>query len=220
MEISKYGLMVSSSFAKMRNIKWIVLLCIFMLFICLNTAFCDDTSIRAKIGIQISSSGKNKLAKSRDRLKTGDFLRIFVHPEKASYVYVVYSDRKDVSLLSVTEQKILSSSIVLPSVNEFYEIDGKSNFERFTIICSPKEIIEITQFFKSNPSFKKWESFEQTLVKKSRIQLNDRSDLPFPINGVARSQISPDQSSSIVKKLKIFTGNYMVVKKYEFRVAK
>ena len=152
---------------------FVIPICFLMLLICSNTAFCDDIGIRAKIGIQISSSGKNKLAKSRDRLKPGDLLRIYVHPEKASYIYVVYSDKKDISLLSMTEQKILSSSFVLPSVNEYYEIDGKSNFERFTIICSPKAINEITQFFKSKPSLKKWKSLEQTLEEKSKIRLNE-----------------------------------------------
>ena len=197
----------------------VIPICFFILLIRLNTAFCDDIYIRAKIGIEISSSGKNKLAKSRDRLKPGDLLRIYVHPEKASYIYVVYSDRKNISLLSMTEQKILSASLVLPSVNEYYEIDGKNNFERFTIICSPKKINEIPQFFNSNPLFKEWESLEQTLDEKSRIQLSDKSDIPFAIAGNVRG-ISSDQSSSPIKKLRIFTGNYMVVKKYEFQVTK
>ncbi len=200
--------------------QFVISTCIFMLFIFFNTAFCSDIDFRAKIGIQINSLKKNKLAKSRDRLKPGDLLRIYVHPEKASYIYIIYSDGQDISLLSMIEQKILSSSLVLPSVNEYYEIDGKSNVERFTIICSPKEIVEITQFFKSNPSFENWEPLEQTLEEKSKIQLNDKSDIPFAIAGNVRSGLSPDQNSSMVKKLKIFTGNYMVVKKYEFRVAK
>ena len=199
---------------------FVIPICFFILLTRLDTVFCDDIYIRAKIGIEISSSGKNKLAKSRDRLKPGDLLRIYVHAEKASYIYIVYSDRKKISLLSMTEQNILSSSLLLPSVNEYYEIDGKSNFERFTIICSPKEINEIPQFFNSNPLFKEWESLEQTLDEKSRIQLSDKSDIPFAIAGNVRGGISFDQSSSPIKKLKIFTGNYMVVKKYEFQVSK
>ncbi len=199
---------------------FLIPICLFVLSIGANTAFCDDQNIRAKIGVQISSSGKSKLAKSRDRLKSGDLLRIYVHPEKASYIYVVYSDKKDISLLSMTQQRILSSSLVLPSVNEYYEIDGASKFERFTIICSPKEINEIPHFFDSNPSFKKWEALEKELDDKSKIQLNEKSDTPFAIAGNVRGGISPDQGSSLVKKLKIFTGKSMVVRKYEFKIKK
>ncbi len=49
--------------------------------------------------------------------------------------------------------------------------------------------------------------------------MNEKTDTPFAIAGNVRGGIVQDQDS-VVKKLRIFTGNDMVVKKYEFKVKK
>ncbi|MCP4022184.1 MAG: DUF4384 domain-containing protein [Desulfobacteraceae bacterium] len=191
-----------------------------LFFLNSGTSFAQSSLIRAKIGIQISSGEKLKLAKSRDRLKTGDLIRIVIHPEKASYIYVIYSDKNIVSLLSMVEQKIKSSTLVLPSVNDYYQIDGKSSFETFAIIISSKGISEIQSIFQSNPTIEKWSLLEQELKQKSKIKLNEKSDAPFAIAGNVRGGISSDPTKSVLKDLKIFSGNGMIVKKYEFKVKK
>ena len=56
--------------------------------------------VRAKVGVQILSGDSSRLAKSKDRLKAGNQLRIYVMPEKDSYVYVINSDRKHAVLLN------------------------------------------------------------------------------------------------------------------------
>jgi len=185
-----------------------------------STAFSEDNIVRAKIGIQIRSEGRYSMAKSRDRLKPGDLLRIYVHPEKASCIYIIYSDKKKATLLNVVEQKILNSTLVLPSVNEFYEIDGNSPFEKFTIICSPKELSEIDDFINSDDSYANWKILENELVKNSRISLTERSDTPFAIVGNVRGIEKTDIGGSFERNLNIFSGNLFIVKKYEFRVKK
>ena len=104
----------------------------------------QEKTVRAKIGILVKSGDQIIKAKSRDRLKAGDLVRIYVHPEVSSYVYVVHRDQKTVTLLNMVEQRIQSSSLVLPSVQEFYQVDGQSPVETFTVICSPKEVKEIS----------------------------------------------------------------------------
>jgi len=54
----------------------------------------EESLVRAKIGVQIESNDKTFRAKSRDRLKAGDYIRIYVYPEKQAYVYVVHTDGK------------------------------------------------------------------------------------------------------------------------------
>jgi len=180
--------------------------------------FCDDTMVRAKIGIQIGSDEKLLFAKSRDRLRSGDMLRIFVLPEKAAFIYVIYSDKKDVALLKKAEPSSQKSTLVLPSINEYFEIDGNSETELFTIVCSPVEIYEIADFLSSEKSYEKWVALENDLIEKSKLDLTQKSDTPFSIAGNVRRATKSDQS--YLTKLQIFSGNLLVIKKYEFKIKK
>lgn len=185
-----------------------------------SSAFPEDSIVRAKIGIQIKSKDKNSMAKSRDRLKSGDLLRIYIYPEKISYIYVVYSDKKKASLLNIVKQKELNSSLVLPSVNEYYEIDGNSAFEMFTIICSPIELSQISNLVSYDDSYVKWASLKEDLIQKSKIVLTEKSAAPFAIAGNVRGDIKSETNDSFIKKLHIFSGKSFVVKQYEFKVKK
>lgn len=198
------------------------IICISLIYILSSyfPAFSEDNIVRAKIGIQVRSDKKYSMAKSRDRLKPGDLLRIYVHPEKASYIYVIYTDKKKVSLLNVVEQKILSSTLALPSVNEFYAVDGNSPFEKFTIICSSKELSIIDDFINSDNLYTNWETLENELIQKSRIPLTERSEVPFTIAGNIRGIDKSDADGSFERKLHIFSGKSFIVKQYEFRVKK
>ena len=69
----------------------------------------QEEKVRAKIGIQISSGDHIVRAKSQDRLKAGDLLRIYVHPEKTSHVYVIHTDLKEATFLNMVQQRIQSS---------------------------------------------------------------------------------------------------------------
>ena len=80
------------------------------------------------------------MARTLDRIRSGDMVRVYVHPEKNAYVYVVYTDKQQVTLLTPVEQTTQGSTLVLTSVNEYYEIDGSNRTEAFTIICSPTAI--------------------------------------------------------------------------------
>ena len=194
--------------------------CFFYILSNFSLVFSEDTLVRAKIGIQINSDDRYSMAKSKDRLKSGDLLRIYVHPEKASFIYVIYSDKKKVSLLNIVEQKNLTSTLVLPSVNEYYQVDGNSSFEIFTIICSPTELSQIDNVVNSGNSYTTWASLEKKMIQKSKITLMEKSATPFAIAGNVRGINKSNTNDSFEKKLHIFSGKSFVMKRYEFIVKK
>lgn len=180
----------------------------------------DDNLVRAKIGIKIESRGSQRMARASDRIRSGDMVRIYAHPEKAAYIYVIYTDKKQVTLLTIVEQTIQGSTLVLPSVDEYYEIDGSSRTEIFTIICSPTALKQIPALIQSNDSHEKWAALENELKDKSKINLTQKSELPFSIAGNVRSAGPATGGRKILQDLKIYSGKHLVVKRYEFKVKK
>lgn len=182
-------------------------------------AFTQERTIRAKVGILVKSGDQMARAKSKDRLKSGDLVRIYVHPETSAYVYVIHSDQKQVTLLNMVEQKIQSSTMVLPSLQEYYQVDGNSSAENFTIICSPEEVKEISSLLASQIPYEKWASIEKDLTKKGEVDLSQKTERPFAIAGNVRGA-ADTSGDPFVKDLQIFSGKSILVKQYEFSVKK
>ena len=182
--------------------------------------FAQEKTVRAKIGILVKSGDQIIKVKARDRLKAGDLVRIYVHPEVSSYIYVVHRDQKTVTLLNMVEQRIQSSSLVLPSVQEFYQVDGQSPVETFTVICSPNEVKEISSLVGSQMSYDRWVSLEKELLKKGEIDLAQKSEKPFAIAGNVRGAGDAAGGDAFVKELQIFSGKSILVRQYEFSVKK
>ncbi|MBI4640510.1 MAG: hypothetical protein HY731_07440 [Candidatus Tectomicrobia bacterium] len=176
-------------------------------------------NVRAKIGIQVKSAGETTQAKAKARLKAGDKFRIYVIPEEDSYVYVVHTDQKRVTLVnSSTAQKKAekSSLLVFPSANEFYQVDGLSNLETITVLCSPTELTDVLALLRSEgASHSEWVAIEETLIEKSKIDLGGKPEKPFVIAGNVRGKDDP-----FLKKLQTFSGKSLVVNRYEFNVKK
>ncbi|MGM0663424.1 MAG: hypothetical protein ACQET7_04460 [Thermodesulfobacteriota bacterium] len=181
----------------------------------------SETVVRAKIGIQVLSGDRIERAKSCDRLKAGDMLRIYVHPERGCYVYVVHSDQQTATLLNTVEQRIQGSTLVMPSLHQYYQVDGKSPVETFAIICSPKELTDISDIMKNGEaSHAVWASLADDLSAKSRIDLTQDSERPFAIAGNVRGAggQSPAAGDPFSERLQIFSGRSLLIKRYEFRV--
>jgi Domain of unknown function (DUF4384) len=176
--------------------------------------------VRAKVGIQVRSPERTAPARTTETVKTGDSLRVYVVPEDDAYVYVVHNDGKTPSLLNTqdTQTKVRKGvPMTLPAPDKFYQIDGTSDKESITVICSPTEIREVASLFSStNVPQKNWLSLEKELLDKSRIDLTQPTDKPFQIAGNVRS-INND---SFVETLPIVSGKSFVVKKYDFQVQK
>ncbi len=177
--------------------------------------------VRAKIGVLIKSGDQTIRAKSRDTLSTGDFIRIYVYPEGvSSFLYVIHADRKSASLLNMTQQRIQSSTLVLPSLREFYQADGQSPVETFTIICSPTEVKEVSILLAGEIPYEKWAPIEKNLLQRGTIDLSQKTEKPFAIAGNVRATGDASAGDPFAKELQIFSGNAILVKQYEFSVKK
>jgi len=199
-------------------IKSFFIVCINFIIICtiVQTVFSNQETHRAKLGIQISSQNNQSMAKSRDEVRSGDLFRIFVYPEKPSHIYVVLSDKKAITLLSMIKPAAQGKAVVLPSADGHYKIDGKTAFKTITIICSPDEIKMISNLSISECSPAKWEEMEKDLNQKSKLIITERSDTSMSLGGGVKGGIDFKNSKVPVDKLLIYSGNSFLVKKYEF----
>ena len=176
--------------------------------------------VRAKIGVIIKSGDHVKRAKGKESLKPGDSLRIYVQPDEGSYLYVVHADPDNVALLKMVERGTPSYQWVLPSEREYYEVDGKSPTETFTIICSPEELKEVAALAGTRMPYEKWTALAGSLAEKGTIDLSQKSEKPFPMAGVAKGKDLAGNGAEREGYVQIFSGNAILVKQYEFTVKK
>jgi hypothetical protein len=179
----------------------------------------QNDRVRAKIGIMVKSGDKVMRAKKKGRIRSGDRIRIYAIPEKPSYVYIVHTDMKTATLLNDEKQQIENEILTLPSLQGFYEIDGKSAKETITIVCSPDKPVNVPELLKSGQaSHSAWAALEKELIEKSRIDLTHKAEKPFTIAGNVRG--AGGAADPFVAELKTVSGKSLVVRKYEFRVKK
>ena len=203
------------------KILFLLSLSVFFINFIIYPALSQERIVRAKIGIQIRSDDRIISAKSQDDLNINDLIRIYVHPEEMGYVYVIHTDLKEATLLNMVQQKIQSSTLVMPSLQEFYQVDGNSSEETFTIIISPNELTEVMEIFrKGTATYKKWIEVLDPLLEKSKIDLSQLVEKPFSISGNVRSVTGSSNVDPFVNELQVFSGDSVLVKKYEFRVKK
>jgi len=177
--------------------------------------------VRAKVGIQVRSGERTAPAKTTETVKTGDSLRVYVLPENDAYVYVVHNDGKTLTLLNAqnaTTRVTKGGLMALPTPEQFYQIDGGSDKESITVLCSPTELREVANLFSTpNVTQQNWLSLEKALLDKSKIDLSQPTDKPFQIAGNVRSMSNNDP---FVNTLVIYSGKSLVAKKYDFQVQK
>jgi hypothetical protein len=144
---------------------------VLMMGLCFHTHAQDaEQIVSAKIGIKIYSDDGARWARSTERVNVGDTIRIFVVPKEDSFVYIVHSDKKTVSPL-ISEKRVgRDTSIVLPFNNERYQVDGSSERELITIICSPDRLVNVWALLKSATiPYAEWANTEKKLIDKSKI---------------------------------------------------
>lgn len=179
----------------------------------------QDGLVRAKIGIMLKSKGRVIRAKKKERIWSGDQIRIYALPEKPSYVYIIHSDTKAATLLNNENQRVANVVLTLPDPQNFYEIDGQSSKEFITVVCSPEERRALTALFKSGQvPHSAWAPVEKELLGKSRIDLTGKAEKPFSIAGTVRGGAAA--ADPFIEKLQTISGNTLVVRQYEFRVKK
>lgn len=187
----------------------------------LTLAVAAEDYVRAKVGIQVRSGEQATSAKASDTIKMGDSLRVYAIPEEDAYVYVVHSDGKKVTLLNESSARTKvdkGSTVFLPTREQFYKVDGMSDKESITVICSPRELPAIPKAVQTERATSDaWLAMEKELVEKSKLEMGENINKPFQLAGNVRSV---GESDPFVQTLPIFSGKSLVVKKYAFQVQK
>jgi hypothetical protein len=182
--------------------------------------FSQPDMLSARIGILIDSGEQLIRARGQEKIKPGDRIRIHVQSEGACNLYVVHTDHKTVTLLGAFEGMSPGAQIVLPALSEFYEVDGKSPIEAFTIICSTVKLNDLWALFNSRVAYKSWAAMEEKLLKQGKIDLSQKPDKPSPIDGNVRELTGGNKDDSLIRELPIYSGNGILVKRYEFDIKK
>jgi hypothetical protein len=196
-----------------------ILSLVFLVMLVTAAVSVTQPKVSAHIGIQIQANGRMTPAKGRNEVKVGDGLRLYVVPEEDAYIYVIQTDQKVARVLNSEPYKTpAKTAMILPNQGQFYNIDGSSDVESFTILCSPTALKEVQELIGS-PTFphEKWSAVEQMLIENSRIDLTENVDKPFSIAGVVRHLTS---NQKFLQNLPMMSGNTLVVKTYDFTVKK
>ena len=180
-------------------------------------AYGQDTLVRARIGLQVKAGQSIFKAKAKETIKAGDLLRIFVQPEFNACVYVVHSDQTTATLLNMVRQQREAVALVMPSLQEYYQVDGKSKVESFTIVCSPGEIAEMAELVqKGSLDHKAWSAIEEKLARQGKIELSQAVEKPFALAGNVRGAAPAAGDDMFAAGLPIFSGKGVLVKTYAF----
>jgi hypothetical protein len=182
--------------------------------------FSQPDMLSARIGILIDSGDQPIRARGQERIKPGDRIRMYIQPEAACNVYVVHTDHKTATLLGAFEAVSPGAELVLPGLQDFYEVDGKSPIEAFTIVCSTGKLDNIPALFNSKVTHETWAPVEEKLLKQGKIDLSEKPDKPSPIAGNVRELTESNKGDSFIHGLPIYSGNTILVKRYEFDVKK
>lgn len=179
-----------------------------------------DNITRAKIGILIKSGDRIARARPRTRLKSGDSYRIYIQPEDDCMVYIIHTDEKTASILNMTELKTYSAPLILPSENEYFQVKSDSSFEKITIICSPRNLPELSSFKTKGITLAQWGAIEDDLIQESRIMPPPKDWDPISIAGNVRTIDSGTDDNQFFKMLQIYSGKGFLLKQYDFQVKK
>jgi len=174
-------------------------------------------SVKAKIAILHKAGDSYSSLRSKDRLRAGEMLRIFVQPLNKSCIYVVHADAKEAALLYSNESPVLNEVLLLPSENDFYVFDDSSPEARIVIICSAKKYSEIEKLFENKEiiSRKDWDKFEKNTLSENKKSLNDKTDKPFPIAGNVSSI-----NEEFLDQVQTFVGKNILIRKYDIEIKK
>jgi hypothetical protein len=193
----------------------------FLLFNLFIFGFTPNDTVKAKIAILHKSGEIYNPLKTKDRIKAGEMLRIFILPAnlpKADcFVYVVHSGAKESFLLCKTQLKSQKDTLLLPNPDDYYIFDEAGVKEKITVFCSTKKITEIEKLFVTSElvpsSF--WNDIETKLITLNKSNLNENSDKPFPLAGNV-SAVNED----FIETMQLFVGKDMLIRKYEIEVKK
>lgn len=190
-----------------------------VLLFLINGSLLPQDNISVRLAAMLQRGEEIQKLKSRDRIRHTDQIRLFVKPVNDCYMYLIYSDDKDASYLNYKSRFMSLKSdktYIYPSAESYYNFDSSSTYASFTIICSKGRINDLESLFKkSKISRTAWMAYEDTLSIKLKYNFNEVVDKPFTIAGNVRSLNSEFQG-----KLQLFSGEKIIMRKYEIEIKK
>jgi len=193
----------------------------------------DRISARIGFGIQSKSPRSQdgsvmRPAKAKNIIRSGELLRLYVCSDQAAFVYVIHTDQKRVTLLNQAVQHLEAKSFCLPSSKAFYQVDGTSPLEKFTIILSPKKLPMFEQMAENNTSGaalppEQWAETEAELIRNSQIELirqPRQSQKAIEIAGNVRGPGGKAEADPFFKTLPVSSGKGLLIRTYEFKIQK
>lgn len=179
--------------------------------------FTQSDTIKAKIAILHKAGEIYSPLRTRDRLRVGEMLRIFVLPGTDCFAYVIHTGNEKSTLLGKQQIEAAKDTLILPNPFDFYIFDEAGTKEKIAIICSSEKISEIENLFKKseNISALSWKSVEEKIVTKNKPKLSETSEKPFPMAGNV-SAVNED----FIETMNFFEGEKLIIRKYEIEVKK
>ena len=189
----------------------------FLLFNFFVFGFAPNDTVKARIAILHKAGDIYNPLKTKDRLKAGEMLRIFVLPEKDCFVYTVHTGNKESFLLCKAQLKEKRDTLILPNPEDYYIFDEGGVKEKITIFCSYEKIDDIEKLFDKAELISSylWNDTETKLIALNKTNLNETSDKPFPLAGNV-SAVNED----FIETMQLFVGKDMLIRKYEIEVKK
>jgi|SRR5690554_4094636 len=179
--------------------------------------YVPSDTVKAKIAVLHKTGEIYNPLKTRDRLKAGEMLRIFVLPEKDCFVYTIHTGEKESFLLCKAKLSAGKDTLILPTPEDYYVFDEGGVKEKITILCSKNKIDEVEKLFKDSEIIKSdnWNSTEEKIIAMNKENLNESSDKPFPLAGNVSSV-----NSDFIESMQSFIGKDVLIRKYEIEIKK
>ena len=174
--------------------------------------------VRGKLGVFVKTKEKEYRARKKNIIPPETSLRIFIFPEKNTFIYAFHSDGKDVEPLHPNEKIVSRDSLILPAADTFYEIGAADKTAMFTLIVSLEAIPELNSISKGL-SLKKWKKIEKNLIQKSRILDNSDQKLPFSLAGNVRGD-ADSTNADFLEALPVSSGKNLIIRTYDFQIKK
>ncbi len=180
-------------------------------------SFYPADSVKARIAILHKAGEIYNPLKTKDRLKAGEMIRIFVIPDNDCYVYAIHTGDKESFLLCKSKLTTKKDTLILPSKDDYYVFDEGGVKEKITIFCSSKKVEDIEKLFKESEliSSSSWNDIEKKLITLNKSDLNETSDKPFPLAGNVSST-----NEDFMQSMPLFVGDDMLIRKYEIEIKK
>lgn len=179
--------------------------------------FIPKDTIKAKIAILHKAGEIYNPLKTKDRLRAGEMLRIFVLPVTDCFAYIIHSGDGKSTLLGKAQVKAGKDTLILPNPFDFYVFDEAGVKERITVICSGEKLNEIENLFKKkeNIAALSWKNVETKIISQNKPNLSETSDKPFPMAGNVSGV-----NENFIEAMNYFEGNKVIIRKYEIEIKK